>query len=200
MSSRSYRDETGHCDCCSDESDSCVCYLLLCWEGEHLMHGEDDGMDRLIDWGCRLALQAAPPAFDCSVLKVLPIHLAKSIEHRFLEVASRCGSIEHTDEDVDELRYLLDECGECRKGIYADWVNASALDVGEQNDTHEDETMHEDEEKNDGAGDMQMEKGGQHQDDSMRHWHVNDELLPHWKLQSLFPGEAVIVLHIISPS
>ena len=131
MSSRSYRDETGHCDCCSDESDSCVCYLLLCWEGEHLMHGEDDGMDRLIDWGCRLALQAAPPAFDCSVLKVLPIHLAKSIEHRFLEVASRCGSIEHTDEDVDELRYLLDECGECRKGIYADWVNASALDVGE---------------------------------------------------------------------
>ena len=135
MSSRSYRDETGHCDCCSDESDSCVCYLLLCWEGEHLMHGEDDGMDRLIDWGCRLALQAAPPAFDCSVLKVLPIHLAKSIEHRFLEVASRCGSIEHTDEDVDELRYLLDECGECRKGIYADWVNASALDVGEDRRT-----------------------------------------------------------------
>ena len=95
------------------------------------MYGEDDGMDRLIDWGCRLALQAAPPAFDCPVLKVLPIHLAKSIEHRFLEVASRCGSIEHTDEDVDELRYLLDECSECRKGIYSDWVDASALGATE---------------------------------------------------------------------
>ena len=96
------------------------------------MYGEDDRMDSLINWGCKLALQAAPPAFDCSVLRVLPIHFAKSIEQRFLEVASKCGSIDHSDEDVEELRYLLDECTECRKGIYSDWVNASALDVGEE--------------------------------------------------------------------
>jgi len=128
MSYLDLRNEEGVCPRCNEDADCCYCHLILCWEGDQLLEGADDNMDRLINWGCDLAIGGAPPRFDGPVLRELPIRLAKAMESQFLTVASMPELSYWTLEEIrDDPPYAM---GACRKFIYAAWVEVAAFGIG----------------------------------------------------------------------
>lgn len=126
MSLMDLRDECEYCDRCNEEASSCYCYLILSWEGDHLLYGDDSNMDRIIDWGFALAIRGAPPRFDDPVLRDLPIHLAKAIESQCLLFAALPELASQTPEEVEEDPPY--EAMACKKSIYEAWVHVAAVD------------------------------------------------------------------------
>lgn len=121
------RDEYEYCDRCNEEASSCYCYLILSWEGDDLLYGDDLDMDRIIDWGFALAMRGAPPRFDDPVLRDLPIHLAKTIESQFLIFAAVPELASQTPEEIAE-EPPYEAMGTCKKSIYKAWVHVAAVD------------------------------------------------------------------------
>lgn len=81
------------CPRCGDDSGSCVCYVVLLWEGEWLRSGSGDivcsSLDRVLQWGHGLSLAGAPPSRSCGLLAGLPEFLAANIESYWVDVAAK---------------------------------------------------------------------------------------------------------------
>ena len=124
------RNDTGFCNRCESDSDDCNCHMILCWEGEHLLDGEDPNMDRMIEWGCLLAWNGAPPRFDGPVLRELPESMARAMEEEFLRLAAMPECDELPATDPLEVFECASACEiNFRKTIYEAWVEAAALHV-----------------------------------------------------------------------
>ena len=98
-------DDSNHVGCprCGDDSDACLCFVVLTWEGSHLADWRGDlehsSLDRILHWGHGGALMGAPPSRDCPVLSGLPGRLAAAIETYWLE-----ASVAIDIEDITRVR------------------------------------------------------------------------------------------------
>lgn len=99
-----YDDTTDEsCPRCGDDSGSCVCYVVLSWEGEWLRSDSGDidrsSLDQVLEWGHALSLAGAPPSRTCDLLAGLPEPLAADIESYWVDVAAKVDP-----KDLDEYR------------------------------------------------------------------------------------------------
>lgn len=80
------------CPNCGDDSGSCVCYVVLSWEGEwlHSDSGEIEcsSLDRVLAWGHAMSLAGAPPSRTCDLLAGLPESLAADIESYWVDITA----------------------------------------------------------------------------------------------------------------
>lgn len=103
-------DDSDHVGCpsCGDDSDSCLCFVVLTWEGSHLADWRGDlersSLDRILHWGHGAALLGAPPSRGCRPLAGLPGRLAAAIEAYWLE-----ASVAIELEDLRAFRKAFDE-------------------------------------------------------------------------------------------
>ena len=79
------------CPSCGDDSDSCLCFVVITWEGSHLADWRGDlehsALDEILEWGYGAALVGAPNARTSQVLADLPGALAAGIEGYWLEAS-----------------------------------------------------------------------------------------------------------------
>jgi hypothetical protein len=103
-------DDPNHVGCpnCGDDSDSCLCFVVLTWEGSHLADWRGDldnsSLDRILHWGHGAALLGAPPSRGRRPLAALPGRLAAAIEAYWLE-----ASVAVELEDLHAFRKAYDE-------------------------------------------------------------------------------------------
>lgn len=89
------------CPSCGDDSGSCVCYVVLSWEGEWLRSDGGDidrsSLDRILEWGHALSIAGAPPMRTCDLLAGLPESLAADVESYWVDVAAKVDAGELED-------------------------------------------------------------------------------------------------------